>query len=61
MGYSNYTRARARNEFIELLRHLNVLQDIMYAAGEPGERMAKLDTIRRKTQKLMGRVLDGIE
>ena len=59
-GYSDYSRTQLRKAFVETLRQINYIETLMNGAGETVERMSKLETIRRKTLKLMGRVLENL-
>lgn len=61
MGYSNYTLLRLRIKLGTAAEVLAEAEEIMKAAGETVERINKLETIRRKLQKLTGRLLDGVE
>ena len=55
-GYSEYSRAQLRKAFVEILRQIGYAETLMNGAGETAERIAKLDTIRRKTLKLMASI-----
>lgn len=61
MGYSNYTLLRLRIKLGTAAEVLAEAEEIMKAAGEPVERIDKLETIRRKLAKLTRRLLDGVE
>ena len=60
MGYSNYTLLRLRIKLGGAAQYLAEAEDIMRAAGEPVERIDKMETIRRKLEKLTKRLI-GVE
>ena len=60
MGYSNYTLMRLRIKLGAAAEYLKEAEEIMLNAGEPVERINKMETILKKLDKLTRRVLDGI-